>query len=97
MTLGPESHIKLPPLCSTSSTAMYFKVIKHVCLFQQKIAAGGNPVFELENVGLKAAMDLLKSSSSDVTETAITDSMSKFRQWSYSTFKCAPTQVHIDF
>ena len=54
-------------------------MIKHVCLFQQKIAAGGNPVFELENVGLKAAMDLLKSSSSDVTETVITDFISKFR------------------
>jgi len=55
--------------------------------YLKKIAAGGNPVFELENVGLKAAMDLLKSSSSDVTETAITDSMKmEIRKFTIATF-----------
>ena len=56
---------------------MQIKVIKVVCLFQQKTAAGGNPVVELENVGLKAAMDLLKCNLSDVTETVTTDFISK--------------------
>lgn len=56
---------------------MQIKMIKLIGFLQQRTAAGGNPVLELEKVGIKAAMDLLQSNSTDVTETAITDQLSE--------------------